>query len=68
MPTTVDLGYLDDWTPARAARAQEATERYLLGSCRPAQVETAAERVRRRLTEDARAGLLRWRDVSTICD
>lgn len=47
--------YLDDWTPARAARAQEATERYLLGSCRPARVETAAERVRRRLAEEAQS-------------
>jgi len=47
--------YLDDWTPARAARAQEATERYLLGACGPAKVETAADRVRRRLAEEAQS-------------
>lgn len=37
-----DLGSLDDWTPARAARAAEATARYLLGSCGPVQVQDAA--------------------------
>lgn len=58
-------GYLDpkEWTPARAKKAQEWTERYLLGAVvRHAQVETAAERVRRQTADQyARAAkLARW--------
>lgn len=56
-------GTLEDWTPARAARTAEATERLLLGACGPAVVEDAEARRRAQFWREIEARQARPRPV-----